>query len=119
MDKLVERLVSLGVPGLVLVITVSASGLAGGAAMVTALSMLGGPLGMIGGFLTLGLLVLISQAIAKYGFEALFQRVLDALIAKGMTEEEIRTKLAAYPISKDLKSRMNEHLDQRFRVRTI
>jgi hypothetical protein len=69
LDKVVEKIVALGVPGLVLLVVMAASGWAGGAAIVTALSMLGGPAGMLGGLLCLGVMVLISHALAKYGFE--------------------------------------------------
>jgi hypothetical protein len=68
-DKLIGRLVALGIPALVLVAAIASTGLAGGAAIVAALAMLGGPLGMMGGVLVLGLLVLISHAVADYGFE--------------------------------------------------
>ncbi|MFC1604405.1 hypothetical protein ACFL5F_05185 [Planctomycetota bacterium] len=68
LDKVVTKIVALGVPGLVLLVAMAASGWAGGAAIVTALAILGGPLGMLGGIFVLGVLVLISNALAKYGF---------------------------------------------------
>ena len=40
-DKLIARLVALGVPGLVLVVAIAFTGLFGGAAIVAALAMLG------------------------------------------------------------------------------
>ena len=49
LDTVAEKIAALGVPGLVLIITISSVGLAGGAAIVTALATLGGPLGMMGG----------------------------------------------------------------------
>jgi hypothetical protein len=48
-DKLVARLVALGVPGFVLIVVVATSGLAGGAAIVAALATLGSSFGMWGG----------------------------------------------------------------------
>ena len=48
MDKIVQKVAALGVPGLVLVVAISATGLAGGAAITAALAALG-PGGMIGG----------------------------------------------------------------------
>ena len=59
MDKLVDKIVALGVPGLVLLIAMSATGWAGAAALTTALAALGGPLGMLGGIAVLGMLSLI------------------------------------------------------------
>lgn len=41
MDKIFSKVAALGVPGLVLVIAISATGLAGGAAITTALAALG------------------------------------------------------------------------------
>jgi hypothetical protein len=40
-DKLIARLVALGIPGLVLVVAIAFTGLSGGAAIVAALAMLG------------------------------------------------------------------------------
>ena len=51
MDKIVSKVAALGVPGLVLVIAINATGLAGGAAITTALAALG-PGGMKGGIAT-------------------------------------------------------------------
>lgn len=96
LDKIVEKIVALGVPGLVLVIAIAAVGPAGGAAIVTALATLGGPLGMMGGLGVLGLLVLISQAIAKYGVETVAKRVIQGLMEKGMSKEEIIKKIDSY-----------------------
>ena len=107
-DKLIEKLVALGVPGLVLLLAVATTGLAGGAAIVTALAVLGGPLGMWGGIALLGLLVLISQALSQYGIDVIFQRVLRGLKAKGMTKEDILKKIDSYPISMGLKLKLRE-----------
>ena len=63
MDKLVSKVAALGVPGLVLVVAIGATGFAGGAAITTALAALG-PGGMIGGIATLGGLGLIPEGIA-------------------------------------------------------
>lgn len=57
MDRLVSKIAALGVPGLVLLVAMSATGYAGAAALTTALAALGGPLGMLGGIAVLGLLV--------------------------------------------------------------
>ena len=48
MDKLVSKIAALGIPGLVLVTAIGATGLAGGAAITTALAALG-PGGILGG----------------------------------------------------------------------
>ena len=112
MDKLIAKIVALGVPGLILLIVISTSGLAGGAAIVAALATLGGPLGMIGGIGLLGLLVLISNGISEYGFEAIFKGVIKGMKEKGMTKEEVIAKVKSYPISKKLKLTLIDYIEQ-------
>ena len=112
LDKIIERTVALGVPGLVLVVAIAFTGLAGGAAIVAALAALGGPAGMIGGIFVLGLLLLISQAVAEYGFETIFLRVLRGLKAKGLSKAEILKKIDSYPISLDLKLKLRLYVDK-------
>ena len=113
-DKLIARIAGLGVPGLVLVIAMSATGWVGGAAIVTALAALGGPLGMLGGIALLGVLVMISKGLAEYGFEKTYKAVLDELCKKGHTQEEILKKIDAYPISANLKAILRDHINRFF-----
>ena len=107
MEKIVSKLVALGVPGLVLLIAVSTSGLAGGAAIIAALAALG-PGGIIGGIVTLGLIGLVAHGIAEYGVEAISCSVIKELLKEGETKESILEKISKYPISKSLKSRLRE-----------
>lgn len=111
MDKIVAKIAALGVPGLVLVIAIGATGLAGGAAITAALAALG-PGGMIGGIATLGVLGLISEGIAKYGMDAIFSAVVIELYKRGETKEYILNKIQKYPVSKDLKRRLRESLEK-------
>ncbi len=111
MDKVVSKLAALGVPGLILMITISATGLAGGAAITTALAALG-PGGMIGGIATLGVIGLISEGISEFGFSAIFSGVVKQLYKQGETKDSIRKKMQKYPISKALKRKLNEELDK-------
>ena len=108
MDSLVSKIAALGVPGLVLLIAMSATGYAGAAALTTALAALGGPLGMLGGLAALGLLGLISKGIADYGFEAIYKRVVKELRKQGVTQEEVIEKIEGYPISRNLKLKLKE-----------
>ena len=110
MDKVVEQLVALGVPGLALLVAMAATGFFGGAAIVTALAFLGGPFGMLGGIALLGILTLVSNALAKYGLEKIFKAVVDGLRKKGIDEDEIRRKVNSYPISSSLKKKILENL---------
>lgn len=111
MDRLVQTLVGLGIPGLVLLIAISVSGYAGGAAIASALATLGGPLGMLGGIALLCLLAMISSGISKYGFEAIFSSVTMGLKQKGVSDEEIREKISSYPITKGMKRKIIQKFD--------
>ena len=114
LDRVVSWLVGLGVPGLVLLIAISIGGLTGGAAIVAALATLGGPFGMIGGIALLGLLVLVSRAIAKYGVDEIFVRVVSGLIQKGVRKEDIIAAVEYYPVSADLKRKLKELIQRHF-----
>ena len=96
--QLVSKIAALGVPGLVLVVAMGVSGYAGAAALTTALAALGGPMGMLGGMAVLGLLTLISQGIAAYGLEAVFEAVVEELANQGKTKEQISEEIESYPI---------------------
>lgn len=92
MDKIVSKIAALGVPGLVLTVAIGATGLAGGAAITTALAAIG-PGGMIGGLVTLGVIGLISEGISKYGVDAIFSAVVKELYRRGETKEQLKQKL--------------------------
>ena len=112
MDKIAGQIAGFGIPGLVLIVAMSATGFAGAAALTTALAALGGPLGMLGGIALLGALVLISKAIAEYGFEAIFKAVLIELKKRGKTKEEILKTIEGYPISSELKRSLKESIEK-------
>lgn len=111
MDKVVSKIAALGVPGLVLTVAIGATGLAGGAAITTALAAVG-PGGMIGGLVTLGVIGLISEGISKYGVDAIFSAVVKELYRRGETKEQLKQKIKRYPISKDLKRKLNEYIER-------
>ncbi|MFN6476458.1 hypothetical protein [Nostoc sp. DedQUE07] len=69
MDEVVKKVAALGLPGVILVITMAATGFTGAAAITTALAFLGGPAGMLGGIAVLGLTGLITDALAKVSLE--------------------------------------------------
>ena len=112
MDKVIDKVAALGVPGLVLVVAMALTGFSGAAAITTALAALGGPLGMFGGIVGLVILALLSRALAQYGFAAIFKGVLNRLKAKGMTNEEIKETVDGYSfVSSDLKRKLTEYVD--------
>lgn len=111
MDKIVAKVAALGVPGLILVTAIGATGLAGGAALTAALAALG-PGGMIGGIATLGVIGLISEGIAEFGFDAIFSAVVKELYKRGETKDSISKKIDKYPVSKGLKRKLRESLNK-------
>ncbi len=109
MDKIVSKVAALGVPGLVLVVAMGATGLVGAAAITAALAALG-PGGIIGGIAVLGILALLSEALTEYGFDAIFKAVVKELIKKGESKGTILRKVEKYPISKELKRTLKDEL---------
>lgn len=112
MDKLIDKIVALGVPGLVLLVAMSTTGYAGAVALTAALATLGGPVGMLGGIAVLGVLALISRGLAEYGFEVIYTRVLkDLKQKKGLSESDIKDKINSYPISKGMKLKLIDKMN--------
>ena len=110
MDYLVQKIVALGVPGIVLLVAMGATGWAGAAALTAALAALGGPFGMLGGIAMLGFLVLISDGIAKYGFEEVLKASINQMEQNGMSRVEIIRKIRSYPLTPDMKKKIIERL---------
>ena len=106
LDKIISNLVGLGVPGLILLIAISTSGLVGAAAITATLSTFGFGFGMIAGVGVFGFSVIVSKAISKYGFEKIFKGTIKGLLDKGESKESIIIKINKYPISKDLKLKL-------------
>ena len=111
MDKLIEKLAALGVPALILVIVMGTTGLTGAAAIPAGLAALG-PFGIIGGIATLGVISLLSQGLAEYGFDVIFTELVKEFYRRGETKESIYEKINKYPISKSLKRKLKEELEK-------
>lgn len=75
MDEVAKKVAALGLPGVILVVTMAATGLTGAAAITAALAFLGGPGGMLGGLAVLGLTGLITDALTKVGLEDLLTAI--------------------------------------------
>lgn len=110
MEKIIAKIAALGVPGLVLTIAISCTGLAGGAAIIAALSALG-PGGILGGIFTLGIIGLIAHSITEFGAEAIIKGVVKELLKKE-NPDEIKMKVDKYPISHSLKLKIFEYIDK-------
>lgn len=105
MDKIVSKIAGLGVPGLVLMVAINATGLAGAAAITTALAAIG-PGGMLGGIACLMVSGLIIDGLAEWGFDELFAGVVKQLYKRGETKESIRKQISKYPVTKKLKAQL-------------
>lgn len=105
MEKIIGKIVGLGIPGLILLVAINATGLAGAAAITAALAAIG-PAGMIGGVITLCVAGMIADGITEYGFEKILCGVVKELYKRGETEESIRKKIQRYPVTKELKDRL-------------
>ena len=110
MDKIVSKIAALGVPGLVLLTAIGATGLTGAAALTTALAALG-PGGMLGGIATLGVIGLAAEGITEYGFDAIFIAVVNELYKRGETKESILNKIEKYPVSDGLKRKLSGYIN--------
>lgn len=111
MDEIVSKIAALGVPGLILIMAINATGLFGGAAITTALAALG-PFGMMGGIATLGVIALISEGITKYGVDTIYSSVVKELYRRGESKDSIKDKINKYPVSKSLKRKLTDSLDK-------
>lgn len=111
MNKAIEKIAALGVPGLIFLAAVSATGLSGAAAVTAALAALG-PGGMIGGIALLGITGLITESLTKFGFEAIFKAVVKELYQRGESVDSIKAKINKYPVTQSLKGRLLNYLEE-------
>ena len=97
-----------------LIVFMTGSGLTGGAAIAAALAAIGATVGtgMLGGIAGLGVMVLISSAISRFGSWEIFKRVLKNLKKQGKTKEEILQKIDRYPIDRDLKLKLRGYIER-------
>lgn len=112
LDKFFYRIASFGVPGLIFMMLIAISPYAGAAAITWALALLGGPFGMIGGLVTLIVIApTISEYVAKHGTEKLVKGVVNKLVEKGTSKQEIGRQLQSFPLSSELKSKILKHIE--------
>ncbi len=103
LDTIVSKIAGVGIPALVIVTIASTSGLVGGAAIVSAISVASGGAGLIPGVVALGLIAVAGQAVVVYGTEAVVEEVVNQLKEEGKTDNEIKEAIQGYPISDNLK----------------
>lgn len=102
MDEVVRKLAGIGLPAIILLITMASTGLAGAAAITAALAMLG-PGGMVGGIVLLGIVGLASDALSKYGLTALLKAIYSERRSRGESLQNLCREIDGLPISKELK----------------
>lgn len=111
MDELVSKIAALGVPGMILITAMNATGFAGAAAITTALAAIG-PAGMLGGIATLGIIALITDGLSKYGYEAIMTAVIQQKYKEGYNKEYLLYDIEHRKISKSLKLKLIEKVNQ-------
>lgn len=105
MEKVASKIAGWGVPGLVLVVAIDATGLAGAAAITTALAAIG-PGGIVGGVMFLLGSGLILDGLAEWGVDTLVFGVIQQLYRNGETKESITRTISKLPLSKSLKKKL-------------
>src|SRR5438046_1140251 len=98
MDEFVMKAVGIGLPAIVLLITMATTGLTGAAAITAALAMLG-PGGMIGGIVLLGIIGLAADMLSRFGLEMLLIAIYRQRLQNGETRNNICQEINWLPIS--------------------
>jgi hypothetical protein len=109
MDEIAKKIAGLGLPGIILVVLAIASG-GSNAAIVAALTAVGGPFGIVGGIGLLGLTSVLGDTVATFGLE----EVLKLVYSERIKNESVRVLLKEIndlPISNELKTKLTTHLD--------
>ncbi len=109
MDEIAKKFSGLGLPGIILVI-LAVSGAGSNAAVVAALTAVGGPFGILGGIGLLGLTTVLGDTVAGYGIEA----ILKAIYTERSKTESVRVLLKEIkdlPISEEMKLKLTNQLN--------
>lgn len=109
MDEFVRKAAGIGLPAIVLLITMATTGLTGAAAITASLALLG-PGGMIGGIVLLGIIGLAADMLSKYGLETLLVAIYQEQQRGGKSREQIHREIKRLPISGDLKRKLREEV---------
>lgn len=111
MDEFVVMAARMGLPVVTLLIVMATTGLFGAAAITTALAMLGGPAGMLGGIALLGIVGLASEMLARFGLEALLRAIYTQRVYNGESRCELRHEVQNLPISHCLRRALIEAIN--------
>ncbi len=112
MDEVCEKLASLGIPALVFLGAMSATGISGAAAVTAALAALG-PGGMIGGVISLLMLGGVLSVISRFGYSAVMISVSKKIMSRqNLTKEEMCEKIDGMWLTKSLKARIKSEINK-------
>lgn len=118
MEKVLSKFAAVSIPFSVFELARKASGHKGGPSYTTALSSFGGPLGMKGGIIALGIIGTAASFVTEQTVSTILNSVVKQLCIEGETQEEIFAKIEKYPVSKELKLKLKETVRQ-YNVRSI
>jgi len=105
MDEVVRKVAALGLPGVILLITMATTGLTGAAAITAALATLG-PFGMIGGIGFLGVVGIAADGLSKFGLEALLVGIYKERQEEGESKASLCKEIKGLMVSSDLKRKL-------------
>ncbi|WP_293083974.1 restriction endonuclease [Moorena sp. SIO3H5] len=105
MDEVVRKVAALGLPGVILLITMATTGLTGAAAITAALATLG-PFGMIGGIGFLGVVGIAADGLSKFGLEALLVGIYKERQQEGESKASLCKEIKGLMVSRDLKRKL-------------
>lgn len=115
LDTVVSILAGVGGAGAVIVIVAATTGLVGAAALTTAISMLGGPFGILGGvFVTAGLSILVYN-ISKYGAGMILEKIAQKWKSDGKTLRDIEKDIddiPGYIVSEGVKEKTKKTISE-------
>ena len=112
MEKFFSKVAAFGVTSGVFQIACKASKHHGCAAFTSGLKSLGGPLGMKGGLMTLGLVGIATEAISEQTVDLILKGVVKQLCREGESQEEIFSKIDEYHVSSELKDKLKNVVRQ-------
>jgi GTP1/Obg family GTP-binding protein len=112
MDEVIRTVAALGLPAIILTIVMATTGLAGAAAITSALAILGGPVGMLGGIGALLAVGKLGELLAKFGFELVLMRIYEIRSEKEPVEK-LCQEIDNLPINNELKQKVKTVIDKK------
>ncbi|MCC5625250.1 GTPase [Nostoc sp. CHAB 5715] len=112
MDKVIRTVAALGLPGVILLIVMATTGLTGAPAITSALAILGGPVGMLGGIGALLAVGKLGELLAQFGIDLVMMRIYEIRSEKEPVEK-LCQEIDNLPfISNELKQKVKRVIDK-------